>query len=65
MNFGESKCTYIIIERGEIIEQVDPIVMNGVTINPTKFDECYKYLRQDENSSSVGPINKNRIMQKE
>ena len=61
MKFGESKCTYMVIERGEIIEQVKPIVMNDVTINPMKTDECYKYLGQDENISYVGPINKDRV----
>ena len=61
MKFGESKCTYMVIERGEIIEQVKPIVMNDVTINPMKTDECYKYLGQDQNISYVGPINKDRV----
>ena len=61
MKFGESKCTYMVIERGEIIEQVKPIVMNDVTINPMKTDECYKYLGEDQNISYVGPINKDRV----
>ena len=61
MKFDESKCAYMVIERGEIIEQVEPIVMNDVTINPMKTDECYKYLGQDENISYVGPINKDRV----
>ena len=61
MKFGESKCTYMVIERGEIIEQVKPIVMNDITINPMKTDECYKYLGQDQNISYVGPINKDRV----
>ena len=51
----------MVIERGEIIEQVKPIVMNDVTINPMKTDECYKYLGQDQNISYVGPINKDRV----
>ena len=32
-----------------------------LTINPLKTDECYKYLGQDENSSYVGPVNKDRV----
>ena len=33
----------VAIERGEIIEQVEPIAVNEVTINPVKTNECYKY----------------------
>ena len=33
----------VAIERGEIIEQVEPIAMNEVTINPVKTNGCYKY----------------------
>ena len=51
----------MVIERGEIIEQVEPIVMNEETINPMKTDRCYKYLVQDENNSYVHPINKDRV----
>ena len=61
MKFGESKCADMVIEGGEFIEQVEPIVMNDVTINPMKTDECYKYLGQDENISYIGPINKDRV----
>ena len=50
------------IEKEKIIEQVEPIVMNGVSTNPMETDECYKYLGQDENISYVGPINKGRVM---
>ena len=34
MKFGDSKCAYMVIKRGEVIEQVKPIVMNDVTIKP-------------------------------
>ena len=58
MKFGGSKCAYMVIERGEIFKPVEPIVMNDVTKNPLKTDECYKYLGQDENNLYVDPINK-------
>ena len=29
MKFGEAKCGYMVIERGEVIEQVEPIVMKS------------------------------------
>ena len=51
----------MVIGNREIIEQVEPILMNDVTINPVKTGECYKYLGQDENSSYVGPVNKDRV----
>ena len=44
MKLGESKCAYMVIEKGEIIEHVGPIVMNDVIVNPMKTGECYKYL---------------------
>ena len=34
MKFGDSKCAYMVIKRGEVIEQVKPVVMNDVTIKP-------------------------------
>ena len=40
MKFGESKCVYMVIERGEIIEEVEFIIMNDLNINPMKTDEC-------------------------
>ena len=48
----------MVIKRGEIIEQVEPIVMNDVTVNPMKIDERYIYLGREKNISYVGPINK-------
>ena len=44
MKLGESKCAYKVIEKGEIIEHVGPIVMDDVIVNPMKTGECYKYL---------------------
>ena len=40
IKFGESKCVYMVIERGEIIEEVEFIIMNDLNINPMKTDEC-------------------------
>ena len=47
IKFGESKCVSMVIERGEIIEEVEFIIMNALNINPMKTDECYKYLGQE------------------
>ena len=51
----------MVIKRGEIIEQVEPIVMNDVTVNPMKTDERYIYLGREKNISYVGPINKDWV----
>ena len=29
VKFGEAKCAYMVIERGEVIEQVEPTVMKS------------------------------------
>ena len=62
MKFGESKCAYIVIEKGTLIEKKEPIIINNVKIKPMKEDESYKYLGQDENISYVGPVNKERVI---
>ena len=61
MTWREPKCAYMVIERGKIIEQVEPIVMNDVATNQMKTDECYKCSGQDQNTSYVAPINKDRF----
>ena len=61
MRFGGTKCAYQIIEKGKLVHQVEPILMNGLTIEPIKNGEAYKYLGQDENLGYVGPANKERV----
>ena len=61
MRFGETKCAYQIIEKGKLVHQVEPILMNGLTIEPIKNGEAYKYLGQEENLGYVGPANKERV----
>ena len=51
MKFGQSKCSYMVVERGKIT----------VTINPMKEGDSYKYLGKDENLGYVGPVNKKRV----
>ena len=62
MKFSESKCTYMVIEKGTFIEKKEPIIINNVKIKPMKEGESYKYLGQDENISYVGPVNKERVI---
>ena len=61
MKFGELKCAYLVIDKGRIIQNIEPIVMNEVTIQPMKEGESYRYLGQDENLGYVGTINKDRV----
>ena len=51
MKFGESKCTYMVIEKGTLIVKKEPIIINNVKIEHMKEGESYKYLGQDENIS--------------
>lgn len=64
MKFGEPKCASMIIKK-EIIEQVELTVMNDIIKNSMETGACYKYLGQDENICYVGPINKDRVRQRQ
>ena len=61
MNFGESKCAYLKIERGKIVHTTEPLNINGLNIQPIKDGESYKYLGIDESISYNGPVNKERV----
>ena len=61
MNFGVDKCAYLRIEKGKIVNDGEPIVMNNLTVNAVREGDTYKYLGIDENISYHGPINKERV----
>ena len=61
MKFGQSKCSYMVVEKGKITAATVPITINNVTINPMKELDSYTYLGQDENLGYVGPVNKKRV----
>ena len=61
MVYGESKCAFLAIDKGKIVESHDVIVMNGVAIKPLKAGDSYKDLGQDENIECVGPLNKAHV----
>ena len=48
MKFGQSKCSYMVVERGKITASTEPIMINNVTVNPIKEGDSYKYLGRDE-----------------
>ena len=62
MSFGQDKCRYVLIDKGKLKQQGEPIVINGVTIKELKDGELYKYLGIDENILYDGDLNKERIL---
>ena len=58
MKFGESKCSYMTIERGNVTAATEPTTINKVNTNPVKEGDSYKYLGQDENFGYGEPVNK-------
>ena len=58
MNFGEEKCAYMRIEKGKMVDNSNPIVMNDLTIKPILSGDNYRYLGIDENIAYSGSINK-------
>ena len=62
MKFGEDKCAFIKIEKGNINSDETNIKMNNLTIKQIQEGESYKYLGQDENISYVGKVNKENVI---
>ena len=58
MKFGESKCSYTVVDRRKVIVFTKPIVINNVIIKPMKKGDSCKYLGQDENLRYVITANK-------
>ena len=44
MKFGQSKCSYMVLEKGKVTAGIEPITINNITINPMKEGDSYKYL---------------------
>ena len=61
MVYGESKCAFLAIDKGKMVESHEVIIINGVAIKSMKDGDSYKYLGQDENIGYVGPLNKGRV----
>ena len=61
MDFGIDKCTYMKVVKGKQVNNLQPLEMNGIVIQPIEEGDTYKYLRQDENINFDGPFNKERV----
>ena len=60
MKFGEDKCAYMYVEKGQRKELKNTITMNGLNLNELKSEDSYKYLGMNEDISYRGEINKER-----
>ena len=61
MDFGIDKCTYIKVVKGNQVNNLQPLEMNDIVIQPIEEENTYKYLGQDENINFDGPIYKERV----
>ena len=61
MNFGQGACAHVVIEKGQIKHTGHHLEINSIKIQQVDEVECCKYLGQDENISSVGTVNKERV----
>ena len=64
MTFGQTKCTYIYIERGKRKSLGSNIEINGLSVRELEDGEQYTYLGQDESVGFDGPLNKDRVKKK-
>ena len=61
MTFGEDKCAFMEIYKGNMVNNLEPLVINNLTIKPIQHGDSYRYLGIDENISYSGPLNKEKI----
>ena len=48
MQFGNDKCAYLYIEKGNVKSLVEQLTMNNIRLNELPEGDKYKYLGQDE-----------------
>ena len=44
MTFGEDKCAFMEIHKGKMVNNLEPIVINNLTIKPIQHGDIYRYL---------------------
>ena len=62
MLLRESKCTFLDMEKGKIVENHEAVILNGVAIKPFKEEYLHKYHGQDENIGYVVLLDKARVI---
>ena len=61
MEFGQAKCSYMVIKRGKLVNTIDKLEMNNLALSPLGANDVYKYLGLDEAITYSGPLNKDRV----
>ena len=61
MKFVVDKCAFVQIEKGKLIQNPEPLIINDLIIKPLPLGDSYTYLGIDKNITYDGPINKARI----
>ena len=61
MEFGEDKCAFMSIVRGERKMHGNSIYVEGLEIYELQVEDSYKYLGLDEDIAHKGELNKNRF----
>ena len=61
MKFGVYKCAFAQIEKGKLIQNPEPLIINDLVIKPLPLGDSYTYLGIDENITYDSPMNKARI----
>ena len=61
MTFREDKCAFMDIHKEKMVNNLEPLVVNNLTIKPIQHGDSYRYLEIDENMSHSGPLNKENI----
>lgn len=48
LKFGQGKCYYVVVKRGNSINQTNIFSINNLTVSPVSDEECCMYLRVDK-----------------
>ena len=62
MQFGNDKCAYLYIEKGNVQSLGEQLTMNNIRLNELAEGDIYKYLVQDEAAGYNGQLNKEKVL---
>ena len=62
MQFGNDKCAYLYIEKGNVKSLGEQLIMNNIRLNELPEGDTYKYLGQDESVGYNGQLNKEKVL---
>lgn len=61
MRFGVDKCDLAQIERGKLIQNLEPLIINYLIIKPLPIGDAYTYLGIGESITYDDPMDKARL----